>query len=595
MMTRKKRRMITIGIPIVCVIILLAIFIVLYLNTDMFKSNQTLFFKYFGKNYENINHIEEIITNDEYNKVFQSNKYSQSSELKINYTENYGTTSENADNAINKLKLIIDGETDVEKGYQYKEITLFNNEEINTEIEYIKKDNTYGVKFSDLFKQYITVENNNLKELFEKLGYSEEDTQNIPDSIEIKNIQDLKFSKDELEKLKDKYLNLVKEKISKDKFSKKNNQTITINDKNVLANVYIITLTKEQLNNIYLDILQSLKEDETILKKIEQIQNAISINNNLNSDLKEKFVTNIEEIIENINRTNIGSEEVAISVYENNGDTLKTSIQSLDYEIDFENLTINEEEFYNIIFKANDNEIKNIKLVKKQNNVEATIKTDTDSDSKKIVVERSQNIKDNNYNKDINIKFEENSDRIEANYTEKINILDEINEKEFNSENSIELNELESGQLAILLNKVKEGLTKKIEKITQDINVEDIQKVLKNVGIVNEKIDLDNVEVSEVEKNRFNYNFDILQGDNLKAEDVLNIIDLIKENVIELKVVSNKELKIEISRNGSNKQLVETLKDFIQKDKSRIYDVKIEYDNENGLVKYVILTILEKK
>ena len=281
MMTRKKRRMITIGIPIVCVIILLAIFIVLYLNTDMFKSNQTLFFKYFGKNYENINHIEEIITNDEYNKVFQSNKYSQSSELKINYTENYGTTSENADNAINKLKLIIDGETDVEKGYQYKEITLFNNEEINTEIEYIKKDNTYGVKFSDLFKQYITVENNNLKELFEKLGYSEEDTQNIPDSIEIKNIQDLKFSKDELEKLKDKYLNLVKEKISKDKFSKKNNQTITINDKNVLANVYIITLTKEQLNNIYLDILQSLKEDETILKKIEQIQNAISINNNL--------------------------------------------------------------------------------------------------------------------------------------------------------------------------------------------------------------------------------------------------------------------------------------------------------------------------
>ena len=595
MMTRKKRRMITIGIPIVCVIILLAIFIVLYLNTDMFKSNQTLFFKYFGKNYENINHIEEIITNDEYNKVFQSNKYSQSSELKINYTENYGTTSENADNAINKLKLIIDGETDVEKGYQYKEITLFNNEEINTEIEYIKKDNTYGVKFSDLFKQYITVENNNLKELFEKLGYSEEDTQNIPDSIEIKNIQDLKFSKDELEKLKDKYLNLVKEKISKDKFSKKNNQTITINDKNVLANVYIITLTKEQLNNIYLDILQSLKEDETILKKIEQIQNAISINNNLNSDLKEKFVTNIEEIIENINRTNIGSEEVAISVYENNGDTLKTSIQSLDYEIDFENLTINEEEFYNIIFKANDNEIKNIKLVKKQNNVEATIKTDTDSDSKKIVVERSQNIKDNNYNKDINIKFEENSDRIEANYTEKINILDEINEKEFNSENCIELNELESGQLAILLNKVKEGLTKKIEKITQDINVEDIQKVLKNVGIVNEKIDLDNVEVSEVEKNRFNYNFDILQGDNLKAEDVLNIIDLIKENVIELKVVSNKELKIEISRNGSNKQLVETLKDFIQKDKSRIYDVKIEYDNENGLVKYVILTILEKK
>lgn len=599
MMTKKKRKMIVIGITVIVLIIFLAILTILYLNTDMFKSSQTLFFKYFIKNYESVNQITEALKNDEYNNVYKTNKYSKSSELKINYTENYGTTSENTNNAINKLKLTIDEENNAENGYQFKDIKLFNNEEKNTEIEYMKNDNTYGIRFSDLFNQYITVENNNLKQLFEKLGLSDEALQSIPDSIEIKNIEDIEFSKEELEKLKDKYLSLVKEKISKDKFSKKNNQTVTINDKNVLANAYIITLTKEQLNNIYLDVLQCLKDDEIILKKIEQIQNFSPINtseaDNINSSLKDMYVTNIEEIIENINRTNIGNEEITISVYENNGVTIKTSIKTPDYEIDFENITTNGEEFSNIIFKENDKETQNIKLVKKQNNLEITIKTDIDSNAKTIGIERSQNTNNNKYNKDINIKYEDNSNKLEANYTETINLLDEIqNVKEFNSDNSIELNGLESEQLSSLLNTVSEELTKKIEKINQEIRIEDIQAVFENLGLINTAINLDIDGVSEAEKTRFNSKFEILQGESLSAEAVLNTINIIKENFYDLQVVSNNELKIEINRNNSNEQLVKTLEDFIQKDKSRNYDVKIEYDDETGLVKYLTLTILEK-
>lgn len=599
MMTKKKRKMIVIGITVIVLIIFLAILTILYLNTDMFKSSQTLFFKYFIKNYESVNQITEALKNDEYNNVYKTNKYSKSSELKINYTENYGTTSENTNNAINKLKLTIDEENNAENGYQFKDIKLFNNEEKNTEIEYMKNDNTYGIRFSDLFNQYITVENNNLKQLFEKLGLSDEALQSIPDSIEIKNIEDIEFSKEELEKLKDKYLSLVKEKISKDKFSKKNNQTVTINDKNVLANAYIITLTKEQLNNIYLDVLQCLKDDEIILKKIEQIQNFSPINtseaDNINSSLKDMYVTNIEEIIENINRTNIGNEEITISVYENNGVTIKTSIKTPDYEIDFENITTNGEEFSNIIFKENDKETQNIKLVKKQNNLEITIKTDIDSNAKTIGIERSQNTNNNKYNKDINIKYEDNSNKLEANYTETINLLDEIqNVKEFNSDNSIELNGLESEQLSSLLNTVSEELTKKIEKINQEIRIEDIQAVFENLGLINTAINLDIDGVSEAEKTRFNSKFEILQGESLSAEAVLNTINIIKENFYDLQVVSNNELKIEINRNNSNEQLVKTLEDFIQKDKSRNYDVKIEYDDETGLAKYLTLTILEK-
>lgn len=599
MMTKKKKRMIMIGIPVLVVIVIISILVFLYFTTDMFKSNQTLFFKYFGNNHDNINEIVEILKNEEYNSVFQSDKYSETSELKINYIENYGTTSENTDNEINKLKLTIDGETDKENGYQYKDIKLLKNDEQNTKIEYIKNNDTYGIRFSDLFNQFITVENNNLKDLFEKFGYSEEMLQGIPDKIEISDIQKIQFSEEELDKIKDKYLNLVQGKISKDDFSKKQKQIVSINNEDINTNVYTLTLTKEQLNNIYLDLLENLKDEEIILDKIEIIQNYfntnIEVDNQIDNDLKNAYINKIEEIIEQINRTNIGNDEVYISVYENKGSTIKTEIQTPDYEINLEHFNKNEQKYANLVIKEKNNEVLKIELNKKQNNIEIRIKNNSDQNQNIITIVNKQNIQERKYDKDLNIKYEDDTNKLEVNYIEKINQINELeNFKKVDDSNSINLNELETEQLSTILNKVGEGITKKIEKISQDIKLDDIQRTLKNIGIVNEKIEFENLEVSDTEKNRFNSNFEILQGENLKAEDVLNMINVIKENVKDLQVVSNKELKIEINRNENNEQLVKTLEEFLLKDKSRNYNVKLEYDAENGFVKFVILTILDK-
>lgn len=100
--------------------------------------------------------------------------------------------------------------------------------------------------------------------------------------------------------------------------------------------------------------------------------------------------------------------------------------------------------------------------------------------------------------------------------------------------------------------------------------------------------------VSESERIRFNNNFEMLQGEQLKSEDIVNTIDAIKGNISNLNVVSNKELKIEVTSIGGDEKLGTTLQEFIKKDKNKNYNVKLEYDNETGLVKYVVLTIVEK-
>ena len=255
---------------------------------------------------------------------------------------------------------------------------------------------------------------------------------------------------------------------------------------------------------------------------------------------------------------------------------------------------MNEQEYANIEFKEKDNEILKIELNKKENNLKIIIKDNMNQNQKIITIENNQNIQERRHDKDLNIKFEDDKNKLDINYIEKINLIDEIeNNKIIDDNDSVKLNELESEQLSIILNKISEEINKKVERFTQEIKLDDIDKMLKNIGIINEKIEFGNIEISESEKNRFNSNFEILQGENIKSEDVLNVIDIIKENVIDLQVVSNNELKIEISRSGSNEKLVKSLEEFIKKDNSRNYNVKLEYD-ENGLVKFVILTIIEK-
>ena len=63
MMTKKKRRAITISIALIVILLILLVVGILYLKTDLFKSNQVLFAKYMGQNIENMQGYFENFTN----------------------------------------------------------------------------------------------------------------------------------------------------------------------------------------------------------------------------------------------------------------------------------------------------------------------------------------------------------------------------------------------------------------------------------------------------------------------------------------------------------------------------------------------------
>ena len=588
MMTRKKRITLIIVIVVLVLLIIGGIFTFLYLNTDMFKSNQTLFVKYLGKNSENIQDLQNIINKTEYDELLKTNPYNVTSEIKVNYTQNVGTTEENNNNSINQLKMTIEGQTDNNNNYDYRNIKLLKNDEQVMQNEILHTSNNYGIKFTDLFNQYVVVENENLKDLLKRIGYTDEQIEFVPNSIDFSDniIEEIKFSNEDIESLINKYTSIITQNLGETSFQRQKNQVVEINGQNYLANAYSLVLTKEQLNNVYINILENLKEDEIILNKIDEIQNKINqltLGEN-NQDLKNEFTQKIDLTIGRIRQTNIGTEETKIIVYENNGETISTSIQTQEYQISLNCLN----GYNELVFNENDTVTYKITIENVDNKLAINIENNKNQ-KKSLSIERTYEENDKKKDESYKVLYEIDDRRLEANINKTIEIAPIMeNAQVFNNDNAVVLNNLEDSMMKEIINRVQTGLNEKIETVKQQINYQDIEQMLKDFEIMQNSEILSSSGITETEKNRFNSSFELLKGEDLSGKDISASIQSVKNNLSTVEIVNNNELKIGVSRNQSNEENVNVLINFFDENQNEKYDIDVEYD-ENGLVNQLII------
>ena len=588
MMTRKKRITLIIVIVVLVLLIIGGIFTFLYLNTDMFKSNQTLFVKYLGKNSENIQDLQNIINKTEYDELLKTNPYNVTSEIKVNYTQNVGTTEENNNNSINQLKMTIEGQTDNNNNYDYRNIKLLKNDEQVMQNEILHTSNNYGIKFTDLFNQYVVVENENLKDLLKRIGYTDEQIEFVPNSIDFSDniIEEIKFSNEDIESLINKYTSIITQNIGETSFQRQKNQVVEINGQNYLANAYSLVLTKEQLNNVYINILENLKEDEIILNKIDEIQNKINqltLGEN-NQDLKNEFTQKIDLTIGRIRQTNIGTEETKIIVYENSGKTISTSIQTQEYQINLNCLN----GYNELVFNENDTVTYKITIENVDNKLAINIENNKNQKNS-LSIEKTYEENDKKKDESYKVLYEIDDRRLEANINKTIEIAPIMeNAQVFNNDNAVVLNNLEDSMMKEIINRVQTGLNEKIETVKQQINYQDIEQMLKDLEIIQNSEILSSSGITETEKNRFNSSFELLKGEDLSGKDISASIQSVKNNLSTVEIVNNNELKIGVSRNQSNEENVNVLINFFDENQNEKYDIDVEYD-ENGLVNQLII------
>ena len=593
MIPRKKRRLILIISILLVILMIFTAFVLVYINTDMFKSNKTLFMKYLGQNTENLNQIYTQTTQkNDYETLLEQNKYTVNTQINVNNTENLGTTEENTDNVINQLKIVSDGQVDIANQYNYQKMNLYKNGESLLGLEYIQNSNTYGLRFSDLFQQFLLADNNNLQDLFKKLGYSDEEISNIPNQIQLEqmSINQLEISNEEKEELLNRYIEIIKDNLSDKNFFKEQNQTIEIDGKSVQTNSYSVTLTKEQLNNLYLAILEQLKNEEVILGKLDILQ----IKDNNSQSLRDSFINGIDELISQINQNNIGQDETTITVYENMKNTVRTSIKTNEYEINLDFLATNGENFIQYREDNNSNDTTK-KFVLSENNgdLEINITTTEGEDENNYTIKQTKEVSGNSMTKSISARYEDSDNRVEAYITQNYQTVTQFNDGiTLDNQNSIKLNDLEQEELQSLMTTVTDNVNNKFAELQAEIDMQEIQQVLLNAHLLEEGQNIESTGVTETEKTRYNSQFEMLRGQNLDAERVLNAINASQNYINNLEVVSNTELRIVLDRSTNNPEVITTLQAFMEEHGRETYNIDVDYDENTGLVDALVLTIV---
>lgn len=601
-MTKKEKNMVLIiSVIVVALVIFSIIASVLYFNTDMFKSKGDLFVKYIIGNIENTNNITNGENINEFNSKLGENKYTSNSNIKIKCTENVGEVSEDSKNSINDFNISINGKTDRSSNYDYKDIKISNQNEEKMQIEYVKDNDTYGVKFPELFQQYILADNSNLKKLFENMG--DEDSSKIPDKIEINDdiFSYINFSSDEVSQLKEKYTNLLQKEVSAKNISKGSNQIIQIGEQKVKASSYTLTLTKEQMNNIFLKVLEEIKQDDVILNKLGNISDLEDIyytttKNSNAENLKTKFVDDIEELIRKISSTNIGNDATKITVYQSNKNTVKTVIEYTGYQISLDILNQNNTKYIELNIQ-NDNTSSTKTIVYKEdsgNNI-LEITNNIDGDINKTTINNDINIEENKGNRDLTYTFEGNNNKVEITCKKNIEFVDKI-DKENTSRNSIKLNELSGENLTNITERIKSSVSEKVNSIFSDENKQDLDRILQIIGVTKQQQKIESEGTSEIEKNRFNSKYEILQGEDLESTRIIDLIDVAKDDMTNLEAVSGTKLKIQLEKNKGNSEIVDKLTKFVnaEQNERNKYKVSVEYDDETGLVKDIVMEIAEE-
>lgn len=615
-MARKKRiTIITIAIVLVIAIII-GILAFLYIKTDAFKSNETLFAKYLVQNFDIIE-VWEKSKNTDIENLLDTNKYTSQIEGKIEYTENKGTSNEKQSSSVNNVGIKITSNIDKSNNYNYSDISIGTENEKLVGLEYLNEDDKYGIRLKDI-QQFVSIKKDDETQESEL-----KNIEKLTENIDVQSI--IKFSDEEKQTLKNTYLEIIKNNVSKEKYHKQSNSLITVNNKDMQTNAYYIEFTVEECNNLYIKILEQIAKDEIILSKVDLIEKQIKeIDEDYDGNLRENFVKSIKDKIKEIEDKNIGNDKVKITVYEKNMKTVRTSIEKNN-----EKTTID-------LYDGSSIKIDTVKIAETTDEQYIKIESKNDGTNLNVLVEYAK-IQDNNTKNTVQFNYGQTFLNNELNKNIELGISNEKNEaiikisddtnfvQEFENEitlekDNVDLDELDEEQSNAINGILTENVQSQLSNLLAVVNLNDYVSMLQNLGLMNKtSIELpSDGEVTETERKRFNSQFEFFVSEGLTSDNIKELIDTAENNFEDMKVLLKNgeiqdldldkinssressdykkeisEILLYIKRNSNNEEKEADLLTYLEKESGNKYNVSIEYDAD-GLTRIIRAKIQEK-
>lgn len=586
-----------IGIIIIIIILIIAIVAgvttYLFLKTDVFKGKNQVFFKYMSQVVEQVEEIANSKTLENYKKEMINDKYETNTSIDFKYSEGGEVSS-----GYNNLNLNMKTQSD--EGYKYKNAQILFGDKSIVQVEGIQEDNLYGIRFTNIFNQFVTLKD---AKNIEGLNLTDENIEMIKDIIEDNEefYNGILLTKQDYEKLKEKYMQIVVDALNGGTFSKQGKSIITVDSQTIKTTSYSCELNSLQVQNLVIKLLNNLKNDDIILNKVQ----------NLLNDTK-KYENYIEKILRSAEDMEFSN--LKITVYEQKGKVVRTLAN-----IGTNSITIEESEQNNKTVLKIKHELLNNE---KENKQQIIISKSTTDSNEEYVINIETVDGDDEYSiettmssdyKSINLNIDFYKDIININIKAQSNISEEIDQKlELNSSNNVLLNDLNSELLKEVVDKMtsayNDTLLKRYNILIRKLNSENLMETLKSI-ISEGKLDedttaepedtsIDRNQVTKEEINRFNAKFEFYSGTEISGETVKVLLDVVKNNLESVEVTpietqntyNNEEkesIKLNIKKDNEN---IDLANGIIEKISSNVkYDITINYNKGTGIIESIII------
>lgn len=590
----RSKKGLVIAIIVILILVLAiagAVFGYLYVKTDTFKSDKELFLKYVSQNIDYFSKFSDSQILEKYSKINEQEKYESNTKIKTTYSEG-GEVS----NKINNLSAVINVQKDDNEKYFYADGQILAENQKYLESEIIKDQDLYGVRFTDVVKQFITIKNDeNLEAVAKDLGTDSETLQKIMDAIDgSTSVGEEILSEEDAKNIKEKYSKLIVDTVSSGTFGSNKKAQITYNNSTVMTKSYTVSLTSEQVENLLIQILNNLKTEDVIISNIKESEKyKDTIDQQIKSWTEEKDVPAIKMTVYEQKGTTIrtvlemtGMDKIVIENTETEG-IVKTNIQlsaisaekTEQYNIELSKKNIEQEEEINLEVEViNGDDKYNVSFLNDAKFTDASMELNSSINYQKDILTASLVI--------------ENNVSLGSGFDKKQTISDQ---------NKFVLNDAESETRKNIIGQLK---TRVPEKAITRIG---LLKEAIGLGSGDEEQEVPESSMTQIDINKFNAKFEFYTGDEVSAENVKALLGIVKDHLgsYEINTINDSEdgeltdpskiqysMKLKIERNkkdenGAN-QVIEKIND------EKKYKISIFYKEQNKLIDYITIDEVEK-
>lgn len=487
MMGRKKRILIIV-LSIITVLILIIGGVLIYLNvaTDAFKSPDELFYKYLYQN-GSIADVFDTDLLDRYYQRIENNAYNGTGEvtIKTGMNDNSESDTKEFDTLMNNLKLSYTTKSNLAEKKQETEATIAYNDQEQFKFSVVQDNNNYGIKSDEVVYKYLKLKNENLRDIYTKLGV--QDLESIPNQFNKidYNIYKNMNAQDKATILST-YQNVLNNGILSNHYTKQANVNLNFNGQSVVANAYSLTLTEEEISSLKISLLETLMTDELTLKYLVQF---LQLDSSYTVQIKQLIQEKIDELKREQIETN---NNVRITVYESNMQLLTTIVETPEANYTINNNVSETNQKVTIIKQSNDGNNINTTITLERNTsdnnnsfkieqISTTGETTTDRNA--ITINLNGNV--DNGNLELNVKLENliGNKLNEINYTDKKEFSSGVEIDGLNDDNSVSLNDMTLEEINSLYKSIIERIqylyNEKLPNIGFDSNTINYQGTLK--------------------------------------------------------------------------------------------------------------------